>query len=519
MVTSISIVYRNHHKIYLLFNGGDMKYTEFIEINPTDYKTAINTETDFYIQFINLNKEAEPLIIKVLRRFLIKYDMLYLRDVVITVLKELITNASKANAKRLYFRSKNLDIKNEHDYMLGMESFKTEVIHSQTDIFDKMEKTNLRVRLIFHHNNGSPIIKVKNNIPIVKEEISKIKSRIEKAYQYNDITQAFGDVLDDSEGAGLGLIMAIMVFKNSSMPKENFKIKSDSNSTTCSIKLTKRENYNDYKYTLTNKLNEEVETLPVLPEIIKEIEILCDTPDVSIKNISNLAKRDPGLTSTILKRVNSAWYGVAKKITSIEEAVKIIGLKGLKAIVKASGVDNIIEQRYYEFKPIWEESYKKAFYAFKTAIQLKNYRLAENAYLTALLSQLGQIVLLSVNKSQTTKILKLAGIKEITDTGMLEEMSLGISQATLGSLIAEKWQFDESLCQSLKFFMRPFSAPIDVKELTYIVYLAHVFTEIEKNKLRFEIIDNDVLEFFKLDTPEEFEKLHNILQQAYESQN
>lgn len=496
-----------------------MQYSDYIKINPSDYATSIKDDIDFYIEFISLDKKSEPLIIKTIHRFLSKYDMLYLRDIVITVLKELITNASKANAKRLYFKEKKLDISNEHDYLLGMESFKKEVIHSGTDIFEKMQKTNLRVRLIFHHNNGNPIIKVKNNIPIVKDEVSKIKTRIEKAYEYSDITQAFSDVLDDSEGAGLGLIMAIMVFKNASQPKENFKIASDKTSTTCSIKLSSKSKLPDYKNLISDEISSEIDTLPMIPEIIKRIEQLCETPDVSIKEISNTAKKDPGLTSTILKRVNSAWYGVGKKITSIEEAVKIIGLKGLKALVLASGVDKIIEDKYLEFKSIWEDSYKKAFYAFKIAIQLKNHSLAESSYLAALLSCLGQIILLSINRDLITKIFKLSGIKEITNIGVLEEMTLGISQSTLGAMVATKWKFEENLCSAIEYHLKPYLAPENSRELTYIVYLAHVYTEIEKNKFRFEIIDNEVLEFFKLADEDQFYKLHNILKNAYSAQN
>ncbi len=49
---------------------------------------------------------VEEHLIKVLHRELENYDILYMKDMLLTVLKELINNAVKANAKRLFFRKK-----------------------------------------------------------------------------------------------------------------------------------------------------------------------------------------------------------------------------------------------------------------------------------------------------------------------------------------------------------------------------------------------------------------------------
>jgi hypothetical protein len=90
------------------------------------------------MQFVYFEKEVERHFHLILRRFLEKHDMLYLRDVLITILKELVANATKANAKRLYFQNKGLDITVKHDYIEGMNTFKTDVLHTDSEVLHQL---------------------------------------------------------------------------------------------------------------------------------------------------------------------------------------------------------------------------------------------------------------------------------------------------------------------------------------------------------------------------------------------
>ncbi|MGL4368247.1 MAG: HDOD domain-containing protein, partial [Spirochaetota bacterium] len=347
----------------------------------------------------------------------------------------------------------------------------------------------------------------------------KIESRIKKAYEYSDITQAFSDTLDDTEGAGLGLIMAIMLFKTCGFSPDDFSICSEGNKTISSITIYQRKNRYELEHKVAEEVLKELDTIPSFPENIRRIETICSKEDTTITEIASGIKTDPGLASSILKLANSAGYITMRRIETIEDAVKIIGIKGIKTLLVATGVQHIVEEKYIKYREIWTDSYKKAFYAHRIAIQLKNPGLSETAYLGALLSEIGQIVLLSVNHDVIEKIFRIAGIKDIANVDILEEMTLGISHATLGGLITRKWQFSESLTQSIEYYMRPYIAPPEYRELIYIIHLSHIFSEIEKKRYRFELVDDEVLEFFHLSSKETFDKLHSILKQAYMQKN
>ena len=491
-----------------------------IIISPPDYKEAINSESEFYVQFYNFIPDVEAIIIKIVHRYLEKYDILYIKDTVMAVIKEMINNAVKANVKRLYFKIKNLNIANPEEYRTGMETFKADTYQSDnTEYLDKLYDSKLVVRASFKATDEHIHINIINNIPILDTELAKINSRIKKAFKYNDISEAFDDVLDDSEGAGLGLIMAMMLLKNSGLPPDSYRVYSKGNLTISAVSIPKNLTKQESKAQITDAIIKEIEDLPSFPENIREIQKLCNTEDASIRVIAENISRDPGLTTAILKLANSAGYITIRKVDSLEDAVKIIGMKGLGTLLLASGVHKVMDSRYKRFESIWRDSYKRAFYAQRLSIQLKKSKLAEFAYLSGLLADIGRIVMLSINPELLLKLKDIAGLKGIEDPILLEEMSLGISHSTLGAMICKKWNFNRALLQTVEYHHRPHMAPEDIKILVYIVYLADAYVEIENKKFRFEIADEDVLEFFNLSQPETFQQIHQGLKDDYTAQS
>ena len=481
-------------------------------INSPDYKSAIKNGKDFFIQFHIFSPEVEALLIKILHRYLEEYDILYVKDTILTVVKELVNNSVKANLKRLFFKSKGLDINKIEDYRIGMETFKEETYHHNNDnYFEKLEHSKLVVRVAFKTSDEHIHINVINNIPILEAELKKINARISKAYKYNDMSEAFDDVLDDSEGAGLGLIMAMMLFKNSGLPAEAFKIYKKGELTIATLSIPQRLTEIESEMQITEEILKEIEELPAFPENISEIQKLCSNPDTPIKHIADSISRDPGLTTSILKLANSAGYMSVRKVKTIEEAVMKIGIKGINTLLIASGVYKIIEGRYRRFEAIWKDSYRRAFYAQKISTHFKYNKISEFAYLSALLADIGKIVLLSLDSKLLERLKDIAGFKGIENVNLLEEISLGMSHSTLGSMIGKKWRFNEALTTTIELHHRPHMAPEKLRPLVYIVYLSDMFVETERKKMRFEFIDEDVLEFFKLNDKEIFEKLHEML--------
>ena len=490
--------------------------TSAFTINPPDYKEAIARGKDCYIQINRLGPEQEGEIRKIIRRYLQKFDILYTNDVMMTILKELINNAVKANLKRLYFKLKSLDINKENEYDLGMANFKNDVFIGDTEkFFSLLTKTKLVVRIIFKIMDDHLKIQVVNNMPIIDKEYKKINARIDRAYQIEDISEVFEEAMDDTEGAGLGLIMSLMLFKNIATERNSFKVEKREKLTVVSMEIPFEIIDFNAHTKITSEILKEIEDIPTFPENILEIQRLCSAPDSTIKSISDRIKVDPGLTANILRLANSAGYITSNQIDDIESAVKIIGLKGTSALVLASGVKDLLGARYKKLEEIWKNSLRAAFYAQKIAVQVNRSKLSEHVYLAAILADIGKIVLTSIAPDLEKRILQIMNEKGIIASQLVEEVSIGMSHGTLGGKILQKWKFSEALIKTIEYHHRPYLAPEKYRELVYIIYLAHSIMEVEDQHAKYANIDDEVLEYFNLNDEQSLKILHNVLFETY----
>lgn len=483
-------------------------------LSVPDYKEAVAEGKELFLQFNTLTPEAEIALVKVVHRHLEYLDILYLKDYVILILMELIKNAVKANIKRIFFKENSLDINNSGDYRKGMERFKEEAIEKDIQIYtDKLASFNLVTRVAFKNTANFLHISVINNAPILNSELKKVQGRIAKAYRYKELVEAFSDVLDDSEGTGLGLIVAMTVLKNSGLRADVFKLYKKGDLTIAAISIPKNITEKAEKNRIADIVADELEHLPTFPSNIVELQNLCKQPDISIKTIAEAIGRDPALTASMFRMANSAGYVGIQKVGNLEEAVMRIGIKSLSTILLGSGMERIVKSNYQRFGILWQEASKRAFYASSLASKFGKQSISGVAYLASLLSDVGHIILLSLAGDTPKKLREIDSLKRLSSDDVIEEVSIGMSHATLGALICRKWNFSEMLTTVIEFHNRPYLAPENLKDLIYIVYLADIFIEIEKDnsRMRFEFVDEDVLSYFSIADKEAFYGLYEEL--------
>jgi len=75
--------------------------------------------------------------------------------------------------------------------------------------------------------------------------------------------------------------------------------------------------------------------IPVKPQILTDMQLLLDEVEPDIESIANLISNDVGLSSAILKIINSPFYGMNRRISEIKQAVMILGLKTINGLVTA----------------------------------------------------------------------------------------------------------------------------------------------------------------------------------------
>lgn len=446
-------------------------------------------------------------------RLLGKMDIIFLLDAIVTVIREIIVNAIKANSKRLHFEELHLDITNPESYEKGMNSFKDEALDDTKGIEQKLKKSDYRASLSITRENQGLKIKVTNNAGIHPKELDRINLRIEKAKKYSDFTDAYDEIHDDSEGAGLGIVLTILLLKNSGLGEDPFKIESSGRLTTSQFEIPFQLKPRKITTQIKEQILKEINGLPSFNPHIVELQKMCYDSKSTIDSIVKKTMIDPALTSDILRLSNSAGFITGKRIEKLDEAVMIIGLKNLHDILIATVSRKILETRYPKFGEIWKHCNKTAAYAHYIAVRCGLKKNADKTFLGGLLHDLGKLILLSVDTKFSGWISNIVKDRKIRTATVIEEVSLGISHSRIGSSMAERWSFPDYLIQAIQFHHSPLSAGKEFRDIVYPVYLANMFCGIETGKYHIYYLEEMVLERLGIHTETEITAIHKELKE------
>ncbi|MDR2143177.1 MAG: hypothetical protein LBP29_02275 [Treponema sp.] len=212
---------------------------EEIAVDEEKVVKAIRMEVPLVMTTYTLPRKVEKYIEKVVTLFLEYIRRSSLADSIIYCVQELVVNAKKANTKRVYFLEKGLDLSSPQDYNTGMENFREETLNNIQHYLDLQREQGLYIKLALHLKDNIITIEVRNNSIITLEELERIHKRLVKASAYNDLEEALINILDDSEGAGLGLVILVLMMKKIGLSEKSFSILRTDSETVARITIPK----------------------------------------------------------------------------------------------------------------------------------------------------------------------------------------------------------------------------------------------------------------------------------------
>ena len=464
------------------------------------------------------NREINRFLNSLFTKILSQTDMLYLQGTVENVLREMIVNAVKANSKRIHFKKSNLTITDPAHYEEGMASFKSYMTDAMDILPDELKQNGYKVELVLKKDQNGFRIIVRNNSGLLPFEQERIKMRVDKAREYSDFSEIYMDTADDQEGEGLGIPLTMLFLKNSGIGDKSFSIVSDGSVTQSAFTIPLRTQSCAVTRVIEVKIVNEVKDLPTFPEHIIELQSMCRRDNVTIGELAKKISLDPALTASVLKLSNSAGFITSKKIESIVEAVKIIGLKNLNSILIASSAKKIMDERFSSFKDIWSHCNKAAFYSRLLAQKCGMNKISDMVFLSSMLHDLGKIVLLSANQDLTDQIDKISTNRQMRTSTVLEEVSMGVSHSTIGKMIAEKWNFPNYIREAIAYHHSPLMASEENRDVVYLTYLANALCLIEEKKFDYFYLEDEVLAKYNLTSEEKFAEMHNSFKVQFEKQ-
>jgi putative nucleotidyltransferase with HDIG domain len=495
-----------------------MPAAQELVVDESKIKKAVQSGIPLTITTFTLPHEIENYVEEVVAVFLREVSQENLKDYVVYCIQELAVNAKKANTKRVYFTERGLDINNPDDYKEGMLNFKENTLQNIAHYLQMQKEKGLYIKLVLQIKKNIIHIEVRNNSAITKIEQIRIHDKLARSRQYNNLEDALSQVLDDSEGAGLGLVILVLMLKKIGLTEDCFDIVGTEKETVARIVIPLDHAMVENLSFLSQTIVDGVHSLPQFPENILLVQKLIADPKSDMVGIARQISMDPALTADMLKIVNSAQYMLAKKVDNISEAVKLVGIRGIKNLLYSYGTQKLLGDDTSEKKQLWEHSYKTAFYAYNLIKNFKrDHNLLDDAYVGGILHDMGKIIFSSVHPDLLNKIREFCTEKNMP-ASTFEDLSAGMNHSEIGALIAEKWNFPEGLVAAIRYHHDPAQAPDEHRALIQTVYLANMFCVYESGEVNFDQFDQSVLDDFGLASKKQIDTLLERFSQGFKKE-
>ena len=428
-------------------------------------------------------------------------------------LGELITNAKKANTKWIYFKENGLDINNADDYERGMENFKRDTLDNIHYWLQIQKKEGLYVRLVLQEYKDKIKIEIHNNRELSLFEYKRIHDKIARAEKYSSVDEVLNHILDDSEGAGLGIVIIILMLEKIGLTEENYQVISNDGETVTRIILPGNKEQEDSIKALSGTFFDTVKSIPVFPSKIDEINRLLDEPCVTIPELSKKISKDISLSIIALQYVNSV---MKIPCLSLPKALEIIGMDTLRLLYSQKNQTLRFISALDDDLNLWDHSSRIAFYSFNLARNLaaEDSVSSEEIYIKGLFHDLGR-VLYSTADSQQLDIVSDECKEKNFPYSALSALSSGLNHSYMGYLVAKKWNLPDSLASTILFHHDPIYAPREISKSVSIIYIADMMARYNEKSIDFYQVDKTILRQFNIITEEKFAKLASMAEEAY----
>lgn len=271
-----------------------------------------------------------------------------------------------------------------------------------------------------------------------------------------------------------------------------------------------------------NQVIGNIRNLPTPPIVFEQIQKKINNPNVSVKEIAAILSEDPAMSLKILKLTNSAFYGLAQEIDSVNHAVMIVGLDAVKNLVLSASVLGMFKannknKRYHEY--FWRHSLASALMARRLAGEYEKGRILspDTAFTSGLIHDIGKMIIYSFLTDEFEQIQQY--MKENADCPELkaETIILGYSHAQLGRQLAKTWKLPERMADTIGYHHSP-HLENNSDNYAHLIcladYIAHLGMPWDEEQGDRVTAPEASLEFFGMDE-ENVEQVKSILTDEY----
>lgn len=181
--------------------------------------------------------------------------------------------------------------------------------------------------------------------------------------------------------------------------------------------------------------------LPSLPTVVLELLASVDQEDINLEDLAQKIAHDQAITARTLRLANSSFYGMERQVTSIQEAIAILGFRTVRSIATTAALLGAFErsaENRFDFDRFWQHAIAAAVCARELAPYLALH--PDHAYSAGLLHDIGRLVLATQFQNEYTATLDYQA-KQNCPLLEAERAVLGIDHAQVGEALTQHWKF------------------------------------------------------------------------------
>ena len=215
-----------------------------------------------------------------------------------------------------------------------------------------------------------------------------------------------------------------------------------------------------------------VTDLPTLPQVLLRIMQTVSDPDASVLELGELIASDPSLSATLLRVVNSACFGFSRRITSISQAIVLLGFLEVRKLALAAKTFQIMgndaDDRHRQ--RLWKHSLAVAMTSEQVATCLHGP--IPGAFEAGLLHDIGRVAIEMLYPQRARAVLEKAEEKGGVPLTHIELDIIGFDHAEFGGAICTHWNLPPNVSEAVAKHHAPHRARLD-PALTHLTAIAN----------------------------------------------
>ncbi len=219
--------------------------------------------------------------------------------------------------------------------------------------------------------------------------------------------------------------------------------------------------------------------LPSLPEICLRASEQLEDESVKVQQIGETVQNDAAISSRILRMVNSAYYGLPNHVSSIAQAVALLGRQRLKQILIGSVLSSVFHRKPgvdFPAQEFWQHSIKTAIIARKLAEDIEEIAEPESLFTAGILHDIGQLIMLDKAYDAMKAAQKMAEEQRISILDA-ETQTTGVNHAEVGAALIRHWGLPDILSESVEEH-HSLQHHGQHRQAAHVLYLANQLAEV-----------------------------------------